>query len=202
MISPSTGSEPEVRQRCVWAESSLLEQDYHDREWGVPVHDDRLLFEFLILEGAQAGLSWSTILQKREGYRKAFDNFDPELIVRYSEKRIARLLSNPAIVRNRRKVQSTITNARAYLAVQEAFGRFDPYIWQFVNGTPVQNGWKKASQVPVATDVSEAMSRDLKQRGFSFVGPTICYAFMQAVGMVNDHTRDCFRYEQIRSLSI
>jgi len=196
------GAAPEVRPRCTWAESSLLERDYHDREWGVPVHDDKLLFEFLVLEGAQAGLSWSTILQKRDGYRKVFDNFDARRVARYSKKKIAGLLSNPAIVRNRLKVQSAISNAQAYLAVQETFGRFDHYLWQFVNGTPVQNRWKNVSQIPAATDVSEAMSRDLKQRGFSFVGPTICYAFMQAVGMVNDHTVDCFRYEQIRSLSL
>ncbi|MDX1764900.1 MAG: DNA-3-methyladenine glycosylase I, partial [bacterium] len=172
MLAVPPAGEGENRHRCPWSESSRLELDYHDEEWGVPVHDDRRLFEFLILEGAQAGLSWSTILQKREGYRKAFDNFEPRRIVHYSEKKIAGLLSNRAIVRNRRKIESAINNARACLAVQETFGRFDHYIWQFVGGAPVQNRWKSPAQIPAVTSVSEAMSRDLKHRGFSFVGPT------------------------------
>ncbi len=184
-------------KRCDWAANSPIMQNYHVTEWGVPVHDDRLLFEFLILEGAQAGLSWLTILNKRQGYRKAFDNFDARKIAMYSDKKIKELLANPGIVRNRLKVQATITNANAFLAIQKEFGSFDSYIWQFVSGRPLQNSWKKLSDIPAQTRESDAMSKDLKKRGFKFVGTTICYAFMQAVGMVNDHTVDCFRYDQL-----
>ena len=181
-------------RRCEWANGSELLQSYHDNEWGVALHDDRRLFEFLILEGAQAGLSWSTILNKREGYRKAFDNFDVKKIAAYSDEDIARLLANPEIVRNRLKVNAAITNARAFLQVQKEYGSFDKYIWQFVGGKPVRNSWKKMSDIPASTPESDAMSKDLRERGFKFVGTTICYAFMQAVGMVNDHVVECFRY--------
>jgi len=185
-------------KRCEWANGSELEQSYHDNEWGVAVHDDRSLFEFLILEGAQAGLSWSTILKKREGYRKAFDNFDVQNISRYSEDDIARLLVNPEIIRNKLKINATITNARAFLQVQDQFGSFDHYIWQFVHGRTIQNSWEKTMDIPSRTPESEAMSKDLRKRGFTFVGTTICYAFIQAVGMVNDHVVDCFRYEELK----
>ena len=185
--------------RCEWANGSDLEKAYHDEEWGVPVYDDRQLFEFLILEGAQAGLSWSTILNKRQGYRETFAQFDVQKVARFPDKKLEQLLTNPAIVRNRLKVYSTVTNARAFLQVQEEFGSFSDYIWNFVNGKPVQNNWRKISQVPVKTRESDAMSKDLKRRGFKFVGSTICYAFMQAVGMVNDHTTDCFRYRELRA---
>ena len=184
-------------KRCDWANRSDLEQSYHDREWGVPSHDDRSLFEFLILEGAQAGLSWSTILRKREGYRKAFDHFNAREISRYSEKDVSRLLANGEIIRNKLKIHAAITNARAFLGVRVEFGTFDAYIWQFVNGSPIQNSWKRMKDIPPYTPQSEAMSKDLQKRGFKFVGPTICYAFMQAVGMVNDHVVDCFRYEEL-----
>jgi len=183
--------------RCDWANRSELEQSYHDREWGVPDHDDRSLFEFLVLEGAQAGLSWSTILGKREGYRKAFDDFDARRISRYSDTDVSRLLANGEIIRNKLKIHAAITNARAFLGVRVEFGTFDAYIWQFVNGRPIQNSWKRMSDIPPSTPQSEAMSKDLQKRGFKFVGPTICYAFMQAVGMVNDHVVDCFRYEEL-----
>ncbi len=183
--------------RCEWAAKSQLEQDYHDREWGVAIHDDRRLFEFLILEGAQAGLSWSTILRKRNGYRKAFDNFDARKISRYSESDVSCLLGNPEIIRNRLKINATISNARAFLQVQEQFGSFDSYIWQFVNGKPIQNSREKMKDIPATTPVSETMSKDLKKRGFKFVGPTVCYAFMQAVGMVNDHIVTCFRHKEL-----
>ena len=185
-------------KRCEWAKGSQLEQSYHDNEWGVETHDDRTLFEFLILEGAQAGLSWSTILNKREGYRKAFDNFDALKISQYSENKISKLLANPEIIRNRLKINSTITNARAFLQVQKELGSFDNYIWIFVNRKPIMNSWKKITDIPSRTPESEAMSRDLKKRGFKFVGATICYAFMQAVGMVNDHVVNCFRYKYIK----
>ncbi len=188
-------------KRCEWASKSELERSYHDKEWGVPVHDDRKLFEFLILEGAQAGLSWSTILRKREGYRKAFDNFDARKISRYSNADVSRLLANPEIIRNKLKIEATIANARAFLKVQEEFGSFDRYIWQFVNGSPIQNSWKKMADIPSSSVESEAMSKDLRKRGFKFVGTTICYAFMQAVGMVNDHVVDCFRYKELRNRS-
>jgi DNA-3-methyladenine glycosylase I len=170
---------------------------YHDKEWGVPVHDDRLFFEFLLLEGAQAGLSWSTILKKRENYRAAFDNFDPEKIAGYGEDKIQQLLQNPGIVRNRAKVRSAVTNAQAVLKVQDEFGSFDTYIWRFVGGKTIQNAWETSEDVPGKTREAEAMSKDLKRRGFKFVGPTICYAFMQATGMVNDHTTDCFRFHEL-----
>ena len=186
-------------KRCEWANRSELEQSYHDNEWGVAVHDDRSLFEFLVLEGAQAGLSWSTILRKREGYRKAFENFDVQKISRYSEDDIARLLINSEIIRNKLKINATITNARAFLQVQEQFGSFDHYIWQFVHGRPIQNSWERMIDIPSSTSESEAMSKDLRKRGFKFVGATICYAFMQAVGMVNDHVVDCFRYEELKN---
>jgi len=183
-------------KRCSWAEGSELEKTYHDEEWGVPVHEDRVLFEFLILEGAQAGLSWSTILNKREGYREAFDNFDVTKIALYDQEKIEALLSNPNIVRNKLKVNATVTNARLFMEVQKEFGSFDAYIWQFVNGSPIVNKWGLRSEVPVSTIESDAMSKDLKKRGFKFIGTTICYAYMQATGMVNDHTIDCFRYKK------
>ena len=186
-------------KRCGWANGSDLLQSYHDHEWGVEVHDDRTLFEFLVLEGAQAGLSWSTILRKREAYRKAFDNFDARKVSQYSEKTVARLLANPEIIRNRLKINAAITNARAFMQVQQEFGSFDRYIWQFVDGKPIRNAWKEMTDIPASTPASIAMSRDLKKRGFKFVGPTICYAFMQAVGMVNDHVVECFRYREIES---
>lgn len=184
--------------RCPWPQGEL-DVRYHDTEWGVPVHDDRRLFEFLILEGAQAGLSWSTILKKRENYRAAFDGFDPALIARYTQRKQAALLQNEGIVRNRLKIASTIDNARAFLEVQEEFGSFDAYVWNFVDGTPIQNRWRQMADVPAETPLSQALSKDLKRRGFRFVGSTICYAFMQAVGMVNDHLVSCFRHEQVRS---
>jgi len=173
---------------------------YHDREWGVPVHDDRKLFELLILEGAQAGLSWNTILDRRQNYRRAFDDFDTRKIAKYSKKDINRLFRDEGIIRNRLKIAATIENAKRFIEVQKEFGSFDKYIWQFVGGKPINNKFKKISELPARTEESEAMSRDLKKRGFRFVGPTICYAFMQAVGMVNDHTTDCFRYREINRL--
>jgi DNA-3-methyladenine glycosylase I len=186
-------------KRCDWANRSELEQSYHDHEWGVEIHDDGTLFEFLVLEGAQAGLSWSTILGKREGYRSAFDNFDARKISKYSENTVSRLLANSEIIRNRLKINATITNARAFLQVQKEFGSFDSYIWQFVNGKPIRNSWKKMTDIPSSTPESDAMSKDLQKRGFKFIGPTICYAFMQAVGMVNDHVVDCFRYKELKN---
>ncbi len=187
------------KTRCNWATGgNELYLDYHDQEWGVPQHDDRVLFEFLILEGAQAGLSWSTILNKREGYRKAFSRFDPEKVVRYDQTRINKLLQNPAIVRNRLKVEAAVINARAFLEVREEFGSFDAYIWRFTGGKPIQNSWKAMKQVPASTRISDAMSKDLKSRGFKFVGSTIMYAHMQATGMVNDHTVNCFRWKQLK----
>jgi len=188
-------------KRCEWANKNDLDMSYHDHEWGVPVHDDRSLFEFLVLEGAQAGLSWSTILRKREGYRKAFDNFDAKKIAKYSEADVSRLLANPEIIRNRLKVNAIVTNARSFLRVQKEFGSFDRYIWQFVNGKPIQNSWKKITEIPSTSSESVAMSKDLKKRSFKFVGATICYAFMQAVGMVNDHVVSCFRYDEVKSRS-
>jgi len=179
-------------KRCGWATEDITIK-YHDEEWGVPVHDDRLLFEFLILEGAQAGLSWITILKKRENYRRAFDSFDPQKVARYNARQIQKLLADPGIVRNRLKIESTVRNAKAFLAVQKEFGSFDKYIWKFVGGQPLQNHRRSLTEIPARTPVSDAMSRDLLKRGFKFVGSTICYAFMQAVGMVNDHTADCFR---------
>ncbi len=183
-------------QRCPWAKSELYMR-YHDTEWGAPVHDDQLLFEFLILEGAQAGLSWETILKKRANYRAAFDEFDPTTIAKYGMKKRKSLLSNPGIVRNRLKVESAIQNAKAFLAARNEIGSFDEYIWRFVRHRPKQNSWKSMEDVPARTSESDAMSKDLQRRGFKFVGNTICYAFMQAVGMVNDHLVGCFRHEEI-----
>ena len=184
-------------KRCDWADATELDAKYHDEEWGVPVHDDRLLFEMLILEGAQAGLSWTTILKKREGYRAAFDNFDAEKIALYSEEKVEELLLNPEIIRHKLKINAAVTNAEAFLAVKEEYGSFDRYIWSFVNGKPIVNKWKTISEVPASSPESEAMSKSLKKKGFKFVGPTICYAYMQAVGMVNDHLVTCFRYGEI-----
>ncbi len=189
-------------ERCKWARGSQVMIDYHDAEWGVPIHDDCTLFEFLILEGAQAGLSWSTILNKRQEYRRAYDNFDVEKIARYRDKEVEKLLANPGIVRNKRKVFASINNAQAFLKVQSQFGSFDSYVWQFVGGIQKQNAWNDANQIPATTKESEAMSRNLSERGFEFVGATICYAFMQAVGMVNDHTVGCFRYGQVCSVAV
>lgn len=180
--------------RCEWAGGDPLYVIYHDEEWGVPVHDDRRLFEMLCLEGAQAGLAWITILRKRENYRMAFDNFDPVKVAGYADAQVAALLTDPGIVRNRLKVNAFIRNARAFLAVQAEFGSFDAYIWQFVNGAPIVNHWRSLRELPAQTPEAQAMSRDLKRRGFTFVGPTICYAFMQACGLVNDHIVDCFRH--------
>jgi DNA-3-methyladenine glycosylase I len=184
--------------RCSWGNADPLYETYHDVEWGVPTHDDQAFFEMLTLEGAQAGLSWLTILKKRENYRRAFSGFDPRKIARYDSRRVERLLANNGIVRNRLKIRSTIKNARAFLAIQDDVGSFDHYIWQFVQGKPKQNAWKDIGQIPARSAESDAMSRDLKQRGFGFAGSTICYAFMQATGMVNDHVTDCFRYEEVR----
>lgn len=183
--------------RCAWVGDDPLYRVYHDTEWGVPLHDERALFEFLILEGAQAGLSWLTILRKREGYRRAFDNFDAERIARYGEADVARLLGDSGIVRNRLKVASTIGNARATLAVREEFGGLDAYFWRFVDGRPIVNTWRDLTQVPARTPLSDAISKDMQKRGFKFVGSTIIYAHMQATGMVNDHTVDCFRHGQV-----
>jgi DNA-3-methyladenine glycosylase I len=183
--------------RCSWAGTDPAMIDYHDREWGVPVHDDRVLFEFLILEGAQAGLSWSTILKKRENYRKAFNRFDPRKIARYDEAKVAALLADAGIVRNRLKIAATIRNAQAFLAVQKEFGSFDAYIWQFVGGKPLRNRPRGREDVPARTEQSDAMSKDLTKRGFKFVGSTICYAFMQATGIVDDHLVTCFRHKDL-----
>jgi DNA-3-methyladenine glycosylase I len=185
-----------MTDRCAWAGTDPLYVAYHDEEWGVPVHDDRKLFEMLTLEGAQAGLSWITILRKREAYRAAFDNFDPAVVAEYGEAKVAALLADAGIVRNRLKITATIRNARAFLAVQAELGSFDAYIWQFVDGTPIQNSWRTMSEIPAKTPLSDAISKDLKKRGFTFVGSTIVYAHMQATGMVNDHVTDCFRYGQ------
>jgi DNA-3-methyladenine glycosylase I len=186
-----------VCHRCAWANSDPICIEYHDYEWGVPIHDDRLLFEFLILEGAQAGLSWLTILKKRENYRKAFDGFDPRKVARYGDNEIQRLLLNSGIIRNRLKIRAAVQNARAFLAVQGEFGSFDAYSWQFVGGRPRRNAWTSLKEIPASTPQSDALSKDLKKRGFKFVGSTICYAHMQATGMVNDHLVDCFRYRQV-----
>ena len=183
--------------RCAWAGSDPIYRDYHDREWGVPVHDDRLLFEFLILEGAQAGLSWITILKKREGYRRAFAGVHPAAVAGFGEPQLQQLLADPGIVRNRLKLSSAVGNARAFLALQEEFGSFDAYLWHFVDGAPLQNAWCSHSEIPATSAVSDGLSRDLKRRGFNFVGSTICYAFMQAIGMVNDHTVGCFRWREL-----
>jgi len=182
--------------RCRWAGSDLS-IPYHDTEWGVPLHDDQRLFEFLVLEGAQAGLSWETILRKRDHYRAVFDDFDPQRVARYTPKKVEKLLADPGIVRNRQKVESAISNARAFLAVQKELGSFDTYVWRFVDGKPIVNQWSGTEQLPAFTPRSDAMSKDLKKRGFRFVGSTICYAFMQATGMVNDHAVQCFRYREV-----
>ena len=183
--------------RCAWAGTDSLYVAYHDQEWGVPVHDDRKLFEMLVLEGAQAGLSWITILRRREGYRRAFDGFDPAVVAGYGEAKVAALLEDTGIIRNRQKVRSAINNAQRFLEVQAEFGSFDGYIWQFVDGKPIVNAWRELSEIPAKTPVSDTLSKDLVKRGFSFVGSTIMYAHMQATGMVNDHVVDCFRYGQI-----
>ena len=185
-------------KRCDWCGEDPLYVRYHDEEWGVPEHDDKKLFELLLLEGAQAGLSWITVLRKRESYRAAFDNFDAELIARYDATDVTRLLANPGIVRNRLKISSAIGNARAFLKTRDEFGSFDAYLWNFVDGKPIRNNWRSMAEVPAKTAISDQMSRDLKQRGFKFVGSTICYAFMQASGMVNDHLQHCHRYKQRR----
>lgn len=188
-------------ERCAWVTSDPDYIAYHDREWGVPVFDDRLLFEFLVLEGAQAGLSWLTILKKRAAFRRAFAGFDPEKVAAFDDARIAALLSDPGIVRNRLKIESAVQNARAFLKVKEEFGSFAAYIWRFVDGAPRQNAWRRQEDVPAQTPESQAMSRDLYRRGFRFVGPTICYAFMQAVGMVNDHIVTCFRHIEVAEMA-
>jgi len=193
----TTHPEQLTAERCAWAEGSDLMRRYHDEQWGVPTHDDRLLFELLILEGAQAGLSWETILKKRDGYRAAFDNFRPDLVAAYDEGKVEALLADPGIVRNRLKIEAAIGNARALLAVVHQFGSFDAYVWGFVAGRPKRNQWRSLQQIPSRTAESDAMSKDLKRRGFRFVGSTICYAFMQAAGLVNDHTVDCFRYREV-----
>jgi DNA-3-methyladenine glycosylase I len=187
-----------TKKRCAWVGDNPLMIDYHDREWGVPVHDDRKHFEFLVLEAAQAGLSWSIVLNKREGYRKAFAEFEPEKVARFTPSRVEKLVLNPEIIRNRMKIEAAVRNARALLKVQEEFGSFDKYAWRFVGGKPKVNRWKGTKQIPATSPESDAFSKDLKQRGFSFVGSTVIYAHMQAVGMVNDHLVDCFRYRQTR----
>src|SRR5438067_2301568 len=187
-----------ITKRCDWAgKDDPLMVAYHDREWGVPVHDDRKHFEFLVLEGAQAGLSWAIVLKKREGYRRAFHDFDPEKVARYTERRIQKLMKDPAIIRNRMKIEAAVRNARGFLAIQKEFGSFDAYCWRFVGGRPMLNRWTATQEVPAMSPESDAFSKDLKQRGFGFVGPTILYSHMQAVGMVNDHLVDCFRYREI-----
>jgi DNA-3-methyladenine glycosylase I len=186
-----------MKERCFWAGSDPLYVAYHDEEWGVPLHDDVRLFELLILEGMQAGLSWMTILKKRESFRKAFDHFDPQKVAKYDSKKVKTLLSNEGIIRNRLKIEATIQNAKTFLEVQKEYGSFDAYVWQFVGGKPKKNARKQPRRIPATTSESDAMSRDMKKRGFRFVGSTICYAFMQAAGMVNDHTMDCFRYGEV-----
>lgn len=188
-------------KKCAWSTKVKIDEEYHDQEWGVPIYDDRLLFEFLILEGAQAGLSWTTILAKRENYRKAFDNFEAEKIIHYDAAKIESLLADPGIVRNKLKVNSVVTNAKVFLSIQEEYGSFSKYIWSFVDGKAIQNIWKSMEEVPAKTAISDHMSKSLKKKGFKFIGSTICYAFMQAVGMVNDHTVDCFRYLPVKNLS-
>lgn len=189
-------------ERCPWCGNDELYIKYHDEEWGVPVHDDRRHFEFLVLESAQAGLSWLTILRKRENYRLAFDNFNPNLIAQYDEKKVGELLNNQGIVRNRRKIEAAINNAKAFLEIQKEFGTFDNYIWPFVNYTPLQNNWRDIREVPANTPLSHEISRDLKKRGFKFLGTTIIYSYLQAVGLVNDHLQNCFRYKEVSLLNI
>ena len=193
-------AKPRERTRCHWVGADPLYVEYHDTEWGVPLHDDRKLFEFIVLEGAQAGLSWLTILRKRESYRKAFADFDAKAVARFNRRSVERLLQDPGIVRNRQKVEAAVANARAFLTVQEEFGSFDRYVWRFVNGKPIQGRWRSTRDVPAKTPESQAMSKDLIARGFKFVGPTICYAHMQATGMVNDHQLDCFRCAPVRKM--
>jgi DNA-3-methyladenine glycosylase I len=188
-----------MKQRCQWCQGHEIYLAYHDEEWGVPLHDDRKLFESIVLDGAQAGLSWLTILKKRDNYRAAFDNFDPQKVAKYSPKKIEQLLKNPGIVRNRLKVESAVRNARAFLEIQAEFGSFDAFLWRYVDGKPIQNAWTSMAQIPARSKESDTVSKDLKKRGFNFVGSTICYAFMQAAGLVNDHVVDCFRYAQLNS---
>ncbi|MCP3927107.1 MAG: DNA-3-methyladenine glycosylase I [Desulfobacterales bacterium] len=190
-----------MKKRCDWAIKTDIEKDYHDNEWGVPLHNDQKLFEFLILEGAQAGLSWITILKKRDAYRVAFDNFDVQKVAQYDDKKIAELLKNPGIIRNKLKVNAAVNNAKIFIEIQEEFGSFDKYLWSFTDYKTITNPWKKMSDVPVSTEISDIMSKDMKKRGFKFVGTIICYSLMQAVGMVNDHTKGCFRYSEIKKLS-
>lgn len=191
-----------MKQRCAWANSNPLEVEHHDQEWGVPVYDDRLLFEMLILESAQSGLKWVTILQKREGYLKAFDNFEASKIAKFSDRKIEALNNNTDIVRNKLKIKATVENAKHFLVVQNEFGSFSSYIWSFVNDQPINNCFKSASEVPTSSIESEAMSKDMKQRGFKFVGPTTCYAYMQAIGLVNDHLLSCYRYTEVKDLQV
>ena len=190
-----------MKCRCEWSGNNLLYSAYHDEEWGVPAHDDRHLFEMLLLEGAQAGLSWLTILKKRENYRKAFHSFDPEKVAAYSERDVQRLLSDSGIVRNRLKIEAAIKNARGIRKIQEEYGTLAVFLWRYVDGTPRQNNWKSMAELPTRTPQSDAMSKDLKRRGFNFVGPTICYSFMQAIGMVNDHVVDCFRHAEVKQMA-
>jgi len=190
-----------MTNRCGWSISDPLMIDYHDNEWGVPVHDERKHFEMIVLDGAQAGLSWQTVLKKREAYRKAFDNFDYRKVALYDDKKIKELLNNTGIIRNRLKVSSAIKNAKAFLEVRKEFGTFDKYIWQFVGGSTIHNSWKSLKELPAKTPESDTMSKDMKKRGFNFIGSTICYAYMQAAGMVNDHTTECFRHKELRSIS-
>ncbi len=188
------------KTRCPWPGKDPLYTDYHDREWGVPLRDDRKLFELLVLESAQAGLSWITILRRREGYRKAFEGFDPQKVARYGEGKIRSLLEDPGIIRNRKKIEAAVSNARAFLKIQEAYGSFAAYLWAFVDGTPLQNRWEKMAQVPARTALSETISRDLKSKGFSFFGPVACYAYLQSAGLVNDHLVSCFRHGEVQFL--
>lgn len=186
-----------MKERCLWCEKDDLYRDYHDKEWGVPVHDDRKWFEYIVLDGMQAGLSWYTVLKKRNNFRKAFDNFDPAIVALYDETKITALLNDSGIIRNRAKIHAAVSNARAFLEIQKEFGSFDAYIWQFTHGRTIDHACKTQQEIPVSTPESDAMSKDLIHRGFKFVGTTICYAFMQAAGMVNDHTVDCFRYKEL-----
>jgi DNA-3-methyladenine glycosylase I len=189
-----------MKKRCPWNFADPLYSDYHDLEWGVPVHDDRKWFEFLLLEGVQAGLSWFLVLKKRENYRKAYDGFDFDKVARYSEKKIAQLLADPGLIRNRAKIAASVSNARAFVKIRGEFGSFDNYVWPFVQGKPIRNHWKKLEQMPVRSEIADRLSWDLARRGFKFVGPTIIYAFMQATGMVNDHLLSCFRYKELKNI--
>lgn len=189
-----------MKTRCEWCGNDPLYVKYHDEEWGVPLHDDNKLFELIVLEGAQAGLSWITVLRKRENYRKAYENFDPAVVAKYDEKKLEELRQNPGIIRNKLKIKSSVKNANAFLKVQDEFGSFDKYIWSFVDGIPIHNNYKAMNELPATTDLSDKISKDLKKRGFNFVGSTICYAFMQSIGMVNDHVERCFRYEEVKKI--